>query len=59
NRRQSSSRGKLFFRLLEQAVQVGPVTHDAIVGKTPKPPRSLRRSSQVHRPIVSIREIRV
>ena len=39
NRRQSSSRGKLFFRLLEQAVQVGPVTHDAIVGKTPKPPR--------------------
>jgi transposase-like protein len=39
NRRQSSSRGKLFFRLLEHAVQVGPVTHDAIVGKTPKPPR--------------------
>jgi len=35
NRRRSSSRGKLFFRLLEQAVQVGPVTYDAIVGKTP------------------------
>lgn len=31
NRRRSASRGKLFFRLLEQAVQVGPVTYDAIV----------------------------
>lgn len=35
NRRRSASRGKLFFRLLEQAVQVGPVTYDAIVGKKP------------------------
>jgi transposase-like protein len=33
NRRRSASRGKLFFRLLEQAVQVGPVTYDTIVGK--------------------------
>jgi transposase-like protein len=38
NRRRSSSRGKLFFRLLEQAVQVGPITHDAIVGKPPNLP---------------------
>ena len=33
NLRPSGSRGKLFFRLLEQAVQVGPVTYDTIVGK--------------------------
>jgi hypothetical protein len=32
NRRRSASRGKLFFRLLEQAVQVGPVTFETIVG---------------------------
>jgi len=34
NRRRSASRGKLFFRLLEQAVQVGPVTYETIVGKS-------------------------
>lgn len=34
NRRRSASRGKLFFRLLEQAVQVKPVTYDNIVGNT-------------------------
>ena len=39
NRRRSTSRGKLFYRLLEQAVQVGPVTYDTIVGKTPKHPQ--------------------
>jgi transposase-like protein len=33
NRRRSASRGKLFFRLLEQAVQVAPVTYGDIVGK--------------------------
>jgi len=33
NRRRSASRGKLFFRLLEQAVQVEPVTYEMIVGK--------------------------
>jgi len=33
NRRRSASRGKLFFRLLEQAVQVGPVTYETIVGR--------------------------
>jgi transposase-like protein len=38
NRRRSASRGKLFFRLLEQAVQVGPVTYDAIIGKETKLP---------------------
>jgi len=32
NRRRSASRGKLFYRLLQQAVQVGPVTFDKIVG---------------------------
>jgi transposase-like protein len=31
NRRRSASRGKLFFRLLEQAVRVEPVTYDQIV----------------------------
>jgi len=31
NRRTSASRGKLFYRLLEQSVQVGPVTYEAIV----------------------------
>lgn len=31
NRRRSASRGKLFFRLLEQAVQVEPVTYDQII----------------------------
>lgn len=32
NRRRSASRGKLFFRLLEQAVQVGPVTFESLIG---------------------------
>ena len=37
NRRRSASRGKLFFRLLEQAVQIGPLTYGAIIerGKSP------------------------
>lgn len=39
NRRRSASRGKLFFRLLQQAVQVGPVTYDSIVGKHPITPK--------------------
>ena len=33
NRRKSASRGKLFFRLLEQAVAVEPSTYDIIIGK--------------------------
>jgi carotenoid cleavage dioxygenase-like enzyme len=32
NQRRSASRGKLFYRLLEQAVQVTPVTYDMIIG---------------------------
>ena len=31
NRRRSNSRGKLFFRLAQQAVAVEPVTYDLIV----------------------------
>jgi transposase-like protein len=38
NRRRSASRGKLFFRLLEQAVQVKPVTYETVVGNTTNPP---------------------
>ena len=32
NRRDSKSRGKLFYRLLQQAVQVDPVTYGQIIG---------------------------
>lgn len=32
NRRKSASRGKLFYRLLQQSVQVDPVPYDCIVG---------------------------
>jgi transposase-like protein len=39
NRRRSASRGKLFFRLLEQAVQVGPATYESIVGKSDEAPK--------------------
>jgi transposase-like protein len=39
NRRRSASRGKLFFRLLEQAVQVRPVTYESIVGKSDGTPK--------------------
>ena len=34
NRRKSASRGKLFFRLVQQAVAVQPSPYDMIVGKT-------------------------
>jgi transposase-like protein len=37
NRRSSASRGKLFYRLLQQAVQVSPVTYEAII-----------KSAQIH-----------
>jgi transposase-like protein len=37
NRRRSASRGKLFFRLLEQAVQVKPVTYETVVGNITNP----------------------
>jgi transposase-like protein len=34
NRRKSASRGKLFYRLIEQAVQAGPAPFDSLVKKT-------------------------
>ena len=36
NRRRSKSRGKLFFRLAQQAVSVDPVTYHGIVHPNPK-----------------------
>ncbi len=38
NRRKSASRGKLFYRLLQQAVQIDPVPYQLIVGGKPHPP---------------------
>ncbi len=38
NRRKSASRGKLFYRLLQQAVQIDPVPYRAIIGGKPIPP---------------------
>ena len=35
NRRKSASRGKLFYRLVQQAVAVEPSTYDEIVGRNP------------------------
>ena len=35
NRRRSSSRGMLFYRLLQQAVVTGPVTYGDVIKKTP------------------------
>ena len=35
NRRKSASRGKLFYRLLQQAVQIDPVPYQSIVGGKP------------------------
>ena len=37
NRRTSSSRGMLFYRLLQQAVVTEPVTYDSVVGPLRKP----------------------
>jgi len=34
NRRKSASRGRLFYRLAQQAVAIEPLTYDAIVGRT-------------------------
>ena len=36
NRRKSNSRGKLFYRLVQQAVAVEPSTYDVIVAKAPR-----------------------
>jgi hypothetical protein len=35
NRRKSASRGKLFYRLVQQAVAVEPSTYDEIVRRVP------------------------
>jgi len=43
NRRKSKSRGKLFFRLAQQAVEVNPVTYDLIV----HPPRKKARNKSL------------
>jgi len=40
NRRRSASRGKLFFRLLEQAVQVGPLPYEAMIAKNNRKPHA-------------------
>lgn len=40
NRRKSKSRGKLFFRLVQQAVAVEPLPYDRIVGKTSAPKKT-------------------
>jgi hypothetical protein len=42
NRRRSKSRGKLFFRLMQQAANTPPATYDAMV----KCSKSLRRQTQ-------------
>jgi len=34
NRRRSKSRGKLFFRLMQQAVGTSPKTYDTLIGGT-------------------------
>jgi hypothetical protein len=39
NRRTSSSRGMLFYRLLQQAVVTEPVTYEDVVRKSPKQPK--------------------
>ena len=40
NRRKSASRGKLFFRLAQQAVAVGPASYDDIVQQTVRAPKT-------------------
>ena len=40
NRRTSRSRGLLFYRLLEQAVQTGPTSYENMIGGKPLPPES-------------------
>jgi hypothetical protein len=42
NRRRSKSRGKLFFRLVQQAAVTGPMTHSDVA----KPKKLLRSESQ-------------
>ena len=42
NRRRSKSRGKLFFRLMQQAAATGPMTYSEVA----KPQKLLRSESQ-------------
>ena len=42
NRRKSKSRGKLFFRLAQQAVAVGPTPYDEIVQQTHRIPQKTK-----------------
>jgi len=42
NRRKSKSRGKLFFRLMQQAASTAPKTYDTMVGRA----QSLHRRTQ-------------
>ena len=37
NRRHSAARGKLFFRLMQQAVNTFPATHEAVIKASPSP----------------------
>jgi hypothetical protein len=41
NRRTSASRGKLFYRLLQHAVQIEPVPYKRLVGSSPEDPHTL------------------
>jgi len=41
NRRRSRSRGKLFFRLVQQAVAVAPATYASIIGTAPAKPQDI------------------
>ncbi len=43
NRRKSASRGKLFYRLLQQAVQIDPAPYQVIIGGKPAQPANHNR----------------
>lgn len=47
NRRKSASRGKLFYRLAQQAVAVEPSTYDAIVRRTVGKPKAAKPQAVV------------
>ena len=46
NRRTSKSRGKLFFRLMQQAVNTPPVTYEAMVDQAKPPSHNLLGSAE-------------
>jgi hypothetical protein len=48
NRRKSKSRGKLFFRLAQQAVAVAPATYDEIVQQTRRTSRKVKPQAVGH-----------